>query len=220
MFQSDYSIIPSSFKFEPSYLDFDGIPTLSHCDIAFAREHGGEYVNNIINEILILNEFDPNRLKITVLNQRFSTGGTSIRPGWHSDWYSHSPVDYGEKRMAIFWFGSNVAPTEFYTGPLHDVALNGNESIPEDDFYSFRDALVNKAIETYDCDVHVSSSNTIYELKPNTIHRPVPATGGGRRVLVKIEESDRPALNRKLETTTVYMPAPTLQYDKQLNEYL
>lgn len=224
MIHSDYKIISSDINFTPTMEDFDSTPTMSFCTMEFCREHGGPYVNRIMDELDKLNEFDFGRkAKITILNQHLCKGSLSIHERWHTDWHAHSDNTFNmnKERVCIFWFGSSVAPTHFYVGPLPEAAYFNTQNLKPHEYMNFRDQLVERALQKYDeAEIHVSTPNTIYEMRYYTMHTPTPAFHDGKRILVKIEESDRPPLNRIIRTTTVHVPVGDKDYTGPVDEYL
>lgn len=214
MITSNVLITDAGFDFDPTPTELDTIPILSHCDVDFARLHGGDYVNHVIDQLVDSNMFNMSTVKLNFLCQRFVKGSYSIGPGWHLDWYthdSHGTINSKKHRVSLLSFGQDVTRTEFYIGELPDEVMCA-DGLSMEDFWFYRDNLVNDSIQKYGATIETAAPNIIYTMNPHTMHRPTPAVENGTRCLVKIEESDSPARNRILKTTTVYVPFDTMVY--------
>ena len=221
MIISTVDILDIEIDFDPSPTEMDTIPILSHCDVDFARTNGGDYVNHVIDVIRDTNAFNMDKVKLHFLNQRLTKGSYSICPGWHVDWYTHfnQKANPSKHSVSIFTFGEDICQTDFYLGELPSIVLGDGNMDPEE-FWFFRNHLVDECISTYNADVISMPPNTIFRMNPHTMHRPTAATRTGKRILVKIEESDTPASNRILNTSTVYMPFDSMKFQGEICEYL
>ena len=209
---SDFQTLPKRFPNDITYREIGFTPSLIRCDLDTVRDIGGDYLNNIIDQVIDLDLIPTENIRVSSSAQRLANAAFPTTPGWHHDWYTTTGwANDGSEDITdrpfilLFWVG-NVAPTEFYVGqcpPEWDVQL---PTETKDVFWKRRHDDINDSIRSGHGKVVVTQPGVLYKMDHTSVHRPTPAEFLGYRLLVRIEHSSRPADNRINRNITSYLP--------------
>lgn len=176
----------------------------------FAREYGGQFVRDVLEQVEGLDPEYP--LIVDSKIHMLKPGWLPCIPGWHVDFapgwldvVDWSAVDPKEQHwMAI---SSGVSATEYvvgFAGSSRALSL----SIPRAPRVN---GFLSKAVELYKpgLEIHEVEPGVVYQFSQLTLHRGVPAVVAGWRQFVRVSATRLrlPLDGRRLQASQVYILA-------------
>lgn len=181
-------------------------PNLDSCDLAHARELGGECVQYVIQELERAGiDINHDGFTITTRIHYLREGNYTWFPGWHCDGHMSGDLlsePTSNAGVYIGHFGTANATVEFID---RDVIFPNDIHYQGDDTYRY----MNEVLASGTVDYHSAhlERGVVTQLKATDIHRVVPSTNMGHRMLVIVELGTTyfPPTNQVSRTTPTFI---------------